>query len=66
MAGCCINNACGQDGALFGRGCVENSQVKGMLSAIPLVGGLIMIPPAQACDAPVSTGSDAGVEDAGI
>jgi hypothetical protein len=68
MAGCCIDNACGQDGALFGRGCVENSQVKGMLSAIPLVGMLLTIPPARACDAPTTTtpDTDAGVEDAGI
>jgi hypothetical protein len=65
MVGCCLNNKCGQDGALFGRGCVENSEAKGMLSAIPLVGGLLMVPPARACDAP-QTGADAGVEDAGI
>lgn len=65
MAGCCINNKCGQDGSLFGRGCVENSEAKGMISAIPLVGGLLMLPPSRACDAP-QTGADAGVEDAGI
>lgn len=66
MVGCCIDNMCGQDGALFGRGCVENSQAKGMLSAIPLVGNLIMVPPTRACDAPPTTGEDAGVADAGI
>ena len=65
MVGCCIDNACGQDGALFGRGCVDNSQARGMISAIPLVGGLLTIPPARACDAPV-TDADGGVDDAGI
>lgn len=69
-AGCCIANACGQDGSLFGRGCVENSEAKGMLSAIPLVGSLLTIPPSRACDAPPvvtnPSGGDAGVEDAGI
>jgi len=66
MVGCCIDNACGQDGALFGRGCVENSQAKSMISAIPLVGGLLTIPAARACDAPPPSTEDAGVEDAGI
>ena len=67
MVGCCIDNACGQDGSLFGRGCVENSQARGMISAIPLVGTLLSIPPSRACDAPPTTpDSDAGVEDAGI
>jgi hypothetical protein len=68
MAGCCVDNACGQDGALFGRGCVENTQAKGMISAIPLVGTLLTIPPSRACDAPptMTTDGDAGVDDAGI
>jgi hypothetical protein len=64
MVGCCIDNACGQDGAMFGRGCVENSVAKTMLGGIPLIGSLLMVPGARACDA-VPDDHDAGVDDAG-
>lgn len=63
MPGCCIDNKCGLDGALFGRGCVENGEAKATLSAIPFVGGLVMVPAPRACDAPVAM--DAGTDDAG-
>jgi hypothetical protein len=63
MTGCCVDNACGLDGAIFGRGCVENSQAQSMISAIPVIGTLIMFAPSQACDKPLDT--DAGTEDAG-
>jgi hypothetical protein len=63
MTGCCVDNACGLDGALLGRGCVENSAAKGALGAIPGIGALINVPPALACDRPVQ---DAGAEDAGL
>ena len=63
LSGCCIDNACGQDGALFGRGCVENGEAKSMLSAIPFVGTLIAVPAARACDAPPD---EPGDQDAGI
>lgn len=53
MNGCCTpDNACGLDGALFGRGCVENGEVAAVLGAIPLLGSLIMVPASRACDAP--------------
>jgi len=65
--GCCTpNNMCGLDGSIFGRGCVENNEARSMLSAIPLVGTLLMVPPARACDAPPPAGDDAGAGDAGI
>jgi hypothetical protein len=64
-AGCCTpSGACGLDGALFGRGCVENSEVKAMLGAIPIVGTLLTVPPALACDRPIDV-NDAGAADAG-
>lgn len=74
MSGCCLDNQCGQDGSLFGRGCVENSQVMSMLSGIPLIGTLARVPPALACDRPMEMkptemkpkdDRDAGSEDAG-
>jgi hypothetical protein len=74
MSGCCLNNQCGQDGMLFGRGCVENSQVMSMLSGIPLIGTLARVPPALACDRPMEMkptdmkpkdDRDGGTEDAG-
>jgi hypothetical protein len=63
MTGCCTpNNQCGLDGAIFGRGCVENSAAQAQLGAIPFIGTLIMIPAARACDAPPEpTGEDAGI-----
>jgi len=64
-SGCCIADACGLDGALFGRGCVENGEAASMLSGIPLIGTLIAVPPARACDAPPDMELDAGSEDAG-
>jgi hypothetical protein len=68
MSGCCIDDQCGLDGALFGRGCVENSQARSQLSAIPLLGTLVMAPGSLACDRPITTppDHDAGPEDAGI
>jgi hypothetical protein len=66
MSGCCTEtNKCGLDGALFGRGCVENGEAASMLSAIPVVGTLIMVPAPKACDAPIDTAADGGSEDAG-
>jgi hypothetical protein len=65
MSGCCIDNACGLDGALFGRGCVENGEVASMLSGIPLISTLVSVPAPRACDAPPDTELDAGSEDAG-
>lgn len=50
-SGCCIDNACGLDGALFGRGCVDNEQAAKMLSGIPFIGTLISVPGPRACDA---------------
>jgi hypothetical protein len=62
MPGCCVDNACGLDGALLGRGCVENSAAKSALGALPGIGTLINVPPPLACDRPMD---DAGAEDAG-
>ncbi|MFI5307529.1 MAG: hypothetical protein ACHQ53_09265 [Polyangiales bacterium] len=62
MSGCCTDsNQCGVDGAAFGNGCVEDGAAASMLSAIPLIGMLIMIPPPRACDAS-GGGNDAGSE----
>lgn len=65
MTGCCIDNMCGLDGGLLGRGCVENSSARAQLSAIPLIGGLLRVPAARACDAPPPpvVEEDAGIED---
>jgi hypothetical protein len=61
MLGCCTHGMCGQDGALFGRGCVENGEAKRMLGAIPVVGPLIKVPDAMPCPAAASGDADAGV-----
>jgi hypothetical protein len=67
MSGCCVDNKCGQDGRIFGQGCVDNamaSQMVGQLGA--LAGGMFMFPPAQACDAPppvTKHDEDGGVSD---
>lgn len=63
MTGCCIDNQCGLDGALFGRGCVEDSEASSLLTMIPLVGGLVQVPSARACD---GTSQPSGDEDAGL
>jgi hypothetical protein len=60
MIGCCTHGACGLNGALFGRGCVENADAKRMLSNVPIVGALITVPPPAAC-AMDETDSDAGM-----
>lgn len=64
MQGCCIDNKCGQDGRLFGRGCVENSEAGAMLGGLPI---MVEIPPTLACDRPIDmeTGddADAGADD---
>lgn len=66
MSGCCTEgNQCGLDGALFGRGCVENAEAASMVSAIPILGDLIMVPAAKACDAPLPA-ADGGADDAGL
>lgn len=67
--GCCTDmNQCGIDGALFGMGCVENSQAQTMLAGGGL-GTFLMLPPARACDAPPEVTVDAGMDmglDAGM
>jgi hypothetical protein len=63
MSGCCVDNKCGLDGALFGRGCVENGEAQSTLAAIPFIGNLIDVPAPRACDAPPA--ADGGTEDAG-
>jgi hypothetical protein len=61
---CCIDNQCGQDGKLFGQGCVQNNQVMSMLGALG-AGGMITLPPSVACDeALMPTTPD--TEDAGV
>jgi hypothetical protein len=58
--GCCTaDNACGVDGALFGRGCIENAEAAVELGMIPFLGSSIKVPAPSAC-APV-TGEDAGI-----
>jgi hypothetical protein len=63
---CCdADNQCGQDGRIFGRGCVENTQVAAMLGPLAMGGGFAF-PPSRACDAPVTPTTpdeDAGVAD---
>ena len=49
--GCCTpKGMCGSDGTAFGRGCVENGEASLLLSAVPLVGGLVPIPGARQCE----------------
>ena len=50
MIGCCTHGACGLNGQLFGRGCVENAEAKRMLSVVPVIGPLINVPAPRACD----------------
>jgi hypothetical protein len=50
MIGCCTHGACGLDGRIFGRGCVENAEAKRMLSVVPVIGPLISVPAPRACD----------------
>ena len=64
MLGCCTHGMCGQDGALFGRGCVENGEAKSMLGAIPVVGPLIKVPAPLLCPA-ANSGSRSSDADAG-
>jgi hypothetical protein len=65
MQGCCTPaGMCGLDGSIFGRGCVENGAARSMLSAIPVVGTLLMVPPPLMCNRPLE--DDAGAGDAGI
>jgi len=59
MVGCCTHDACGLDGAIFGRGCVENAEAKRMLSVVPVIGPLINVPAPRACDSG-ELDSDAG------
>jgi len=60
MVGCCTHAACGVDGKLFGRGCVENAEAKRMLSAVPVIGPLINVPPPRACNGEPANKPDAG------
>ena len=64
MIGCCTHDMCGLDGKLFGRGCVENAEAKRMLSAVPVIGPLISVPPPRACVAPSHVDNDK--PDAGV
>jgi hypothetical protein len=66
MAGCCIEERCGLDGALFGRGCVENDQARAALGAIPLLSSLANLPAAMSCNGTPLHPADAGSEDAGL
>ncbi|HTU59554.1 MAG TPA: hypothetical protein VMF89_13985 [Polyangiales bacterium] len=50
MIGCCTHDACGLNGKIFGRGCVENAEAKRMLSVVPVIGPLISVPAPRACD----------------
>jgi hypothetical protein len=50
MIGCCTRDACGLNGKIFGRGCVENAEAKRMLSVVPVIGPLINVPAPRACD----------------
>jgi hypothetical protein len=60
IAGCCTaGNACGVDGALFGRGCIENGEAAIELGMIPFLGSTITVPPARSCDPELS--ADGGV-----
>lgn len=59
MIGCCTHDACGLDGKIFGRGCVENADAKRMLSAVPVIGPLIKVPPPRPCA--LDADSDAGL-----
>jgi hypothetical protein len=66
MTGCCTpTGACGLDGSIFGRGCVENGEAKAMIGAIPLIGTLLMLPPPLQCNRPQDS-SDGGTDDAGL
>lgn len=64
MIGCCTHDACGLDGSVFGRGCVENAEAKRMLSAIPVIGPLINVPAPRACAAEGQGGEPAIASDA--
>lgn len=48
--GCCTRDACGIDGLIFGRGCVENNEMRRILSAVPIVGPLITVPQPAVCE----------------
>lgn len=61
MIGCCTHDACGLDGKIFGRGCVENADAKRMLSAVPVIGPLIKVPPPRPCALSPETDGDAGI-----
>lgn len=51
--GCCTEeNLCGVDGAMFGRGCIENSQAGAELAAMG-IGGFLTPPAAKGCDEPL-------------
>jgi hypothetical protein len=50
MIGCCTHGACGLNGKIFGRGCVENAEARRMLSVVPVIGPLINVPAPRACD----------------
>lgn len=50
MIGCCTHGACGLNGQMFGRGCVENAEAKRMLNVVPVIGPLISVPAPRACD----------------
>jgi hypothetical protein len=61
VAGCCTSNgACGVDGALFGRGCIENGEAATQLATIPLLGTTITIPAPRACDPDAGVSEDGG------
>ena len=78
-AGCCTESGdCGLDGSLFGRGCVELSQAATMLGGAGMMdagtaapggglgglGGMLMFPEPQRCDA-VTSGDDGGTDSDG-
>ncbi|MEY4578941.1 MAG: hypothetical protein RL701_3644 [Pseudomonadota bacterium] len=65
-AGCCTNDACGINGVIFGRGCVENDEMRRILQGVPVVGPLIAVPAAATCESPIAKPVKQGLEDGGV
>ncbi|MET0387106.1 MAG: hypothetical protein ABW321_14155 [Polyangiales bacterium] len=69
LVGCCIAGACGQDGSLLGRGCIENDEAAANFSFIPVIATVANFPAARSCNDPRDADRDedggAGAPDAG-